>query len=173
MMVVPPRVRLAVADGVKLAPSISMVTLPALPPEGGEVADTLKAAAWVTVTVKPAVAAAPGSSESGPLLLVVADVAGKSVPAALLMATFQASLHTLAAAPGPLDELVRALNRYSCAHSLDGLRVANRPRGNGPCHLRARNAHSIDGGCYQALRSHVWIGRRCAARRRRRPLVNR
>jgi phosphoserine phosphatase RsbU/P len=66
--------------------------------------------------------AAPGSSEPGPLLLVVADVAGKSVPAALLMATFQASLHTLAAAPGPLDELVRALNRYSCAHSLDGLR---------------------------------------------------
>lgn len=65
---------------------------------------------------------APGSSEPGPLLLVVADVAGKSVPAALLMATFQASLHTLAGAPGPLDELVRALNRYACAHSLDGLR---------------------------------------------------
>jgi serine phosphatase RsbU (regulator of sigma subunit) len=65
---------------------------------------------------------APGSSEPGPLLLVVADVAGKSVPAALLMATFQASLHTLAAAPSPLDELVRALNRYACAHSLNGLR---------------------------------------------------
>src|SRR6202021_1415951 len=40
---------------------------------------------------------APGSNEPGSLLLVVADVAGKSVPAALLMATFQASLHTLAA----------------------------------------------------------------------------
>ena len=65
---------------------------------------------------------APGSTEPGPLLLVVADVAGKSVPAALLMATFQASLDTLAAMPGPLDELVRALNRYSCAHSLGGLR---------------------------------------------------
>jgi phosphoserine phosphatase RsbU/P len=65
---------------------------------------------------------APGSSEPGPLLLVVADVAGKSVPAALLMATFQASLHTLAASPGPLDQLVRALNQYSTAHSLDGLR---------------------------------------------------
>jgi phosphoserine phosphatase RsbU/P len=65
---------------------------------------------------------APGSSEPGPLLLVVADVAGKSVPAALLMATFQASLDTLAAMPGPLDELIRALNRYSCAHSLGGLR---------------------------------------------------
>ncbi len=65
---------------------------------------------------------APGSNEPGPLLLVVADVAGKSVPAALLMATFQASLHTLAASPGPLDQLVRALNQYSTAHSLDGLR---------------------------------------------------
>ena len=58
-MVAPPRVRLAVADGVKLLPSISMVTLPALPPEPGEMADTLTAAVCVTVTVKPAVAAAP------------------------------------------------------------------------------------------------------------------
>ena len=37
-MVVPPRVRLAVAVGVKLVPSISTVTLPALPPEYGEMA---------------------------------------------------------------------------------------------------------------------------------------
>ena len=65
---------------------------------------------------------APAAASPARLLLVVADVAGKSVPAALLMATFQASLHTLAAVPGPLDELVRALNRYSCAHSLGGLR---------------------------------------------------
>jgi phosphoserine phosphatase RsbU/P len=56
------------------------------------------------------------------LLLVVADVAGKSVPAALLMATFQASLQTLAAAPTTLLELVLALNRYACAHSLGGAR---------------------------------------------------
>src|SRR5215471_4953785 len=32
----------------------------------------------------------------GKLFLVIADVAGKSVPAALLMATFQASVHTVA-----------------------------------------------------------------------------
>jgi phosphoserine phosphatase RsbU/P len=57
-----------------------------------------------------------------PLLLVVADVAGKSVPAALLMATFQASLRTLAATPGSLSELVIGMNRYSCAHSLGGRR---------------------------------------------------
>jgi len=56
------------------------------------------------------------------LLLAVADVAGKSVPAALLMATFQASLHTVASAAIPLAELVRRMNDYACAHSLGGRR---------------------------------------------------
>jgi hypothetical protein len=60
---------------------------------------------------------------AGPrVLLVVADVAGKSIPAALLMATFQASLKTLCATPCSLMELVNGLNRYSCAHSNDGRR---------------------------------------------------
>jgi serine phosphatase RsbU (regulator of sigma subunit) len=62
-------------------------------------------------------AVAPGS-----MLIAVADVAGKSVPAALLMATFQASLEALAALPGTLADLARGLNRYTSAHSLDGLR---------------------------------------------------
>jgi phosphoserine phosphatase RsbU/P len=61
-------------------------------------------------------------AEGGKLFLVIADVAGKSVPAALLMATFQASLHTIAREEAPLSELVLRLNRYACAHSLDGLR---------------------------------------------------
>jgi sigma-B regulation protein RsbU (phosphoserine phosphatase) len=56
------------------------------------------------------------------LFLVIADVAGKSVPAALLMATFQASLHTVAREDVSLEELVQRLNRYACAHSLDGRR---------------------------------------------------
>ena len=56
------------------------------------------------------------------LMLVMADVAGKSVPAALLMATLQASLHTLAIEGLPLTELVERLNQYACAHSLDGQR---------------------------------------------------
>jgi len=62
------------------------------------------------------------TSDSKRLLLVVADVAGKSVPAALLMATFQASLRTLAEAHTSLLELVEGLNRYCCAHSLGGRR---------------------------------------------------
>ncbi|MHB8753863.1 MAG: PP2C family protein-serine/threonine phosphatase [Candidatus Acidiferrales bacterium] len=56
------------------------------------------------------------------LLMVVADVAGKSVPAALLMATFQASIHSLATRPGTLDLLARDLNHYACDHSLSGMR---------------------------------------------------
>ncbi|MGO8815305.1 MAG: PP2C family protein-serine/threonine phosphatase [Terriglobia bacterium] len=65
--------------------------------------------------------AAP-SPASQRLLLVVADVAGKSVPAALLMATFQASLRTVANADTPLCEIVRRMNEYACAHSLRGSR---------------------------------------------------
>ncbi len=56
------------------------------------------------------------------LVIVVADVAGKSVPAALLTATLQASLRTLAALPGSLPELVTRVNRYSCEQSLNGRR---------------------------------------------------
>ncbi len=60
--------------------------------------------------------------DSGRLLLVVADVAGKSVPAALLMATFQASLKALAASSDGLLDLVESLNRYVCTRSLGGQR---------------------------------------------------
>jgi len=56
----------------------------------------------------------------GKLMLVMADVAGKSVPAALLMATLQASLHTIAPEGLSLTDLMVRLNRYACAHSMDG-----------------------------------------------------
>ncbi|HJZ66174.1 MAG TPA: PP2C family protein-serine/threonine phosphatase [Candidatus Acidoferrum sp.] len=61
-----------------------------------------------------------GGSEK--LFLVIADVAGKSIPAALLMATFQASLRTITGEGASLGELVVRLNRYASAHSLDGRR---------------------------------------------------
>lgn len=66
--------------------------------------------------------AGPEDNAGQSLLMVVADVAGKSVPAALLMATFQASIRALAARPGNLGELARDLNRYACDHSLGGMR---------------------------------------------------
>jgi sigma-B regulation protein RsbU (phosphoserine phosphatase) len=62
------------------------------------------------------------AADGGKLMLVMADVAGKSVPAALLMATLQASLRTLASEGLPLTQLAERLNRYACAHSLGGQR---------------------------------------------------
>jgi sigma-B regulation protein RsbU (phosphoserine phosphatase) len=62
------------------------------------------------------------AASGGKLLLVMADVAGKSVPAALLMATLQASLHSLSSEGLPLAQLCERLNHYACAHSLEGLR---------------------------------------------------
>jgi sigma-B regulation protein RsbU (phosphoserine phosphatase) len=56
------------------------------------------------------------------ILFVVADVAGKSIPAAMVMATFQASLRTLSAGGAPLSELVAGVNRYSCSNSQGGVR---------------------------------------------------
>jgi phosphoserine phosphatase RsbU/P len=62
------------------------------------------------------------SATGGKLMLVMADVAGKSVPAALLMATLQASLRTIASEGIPLVQLAERLNHYACAHSLGGQR---------------------------------------------------
>jgi serine phosphatase RsbU (regulator of sigma subunit) len=56
------------------------------------------------------------------ILFVVADVAGKSIPAAMLMATFQASLRTLSMSGVPLAELIAGINRYSCSNSQGGAR---------------------------------------------------
>jgi phosphoserine phosphatase RsbU/P len=58
----------------------------------------------------------------GPLLIAVADVSGKSVPAAMLMANFQASLRALAGATSTLSELVTDLNRLACGNNLNGRR---------------------------------------------------
>jgi len=69
--------------------------------------------------LRPANATAPKPPS---LLIVVADVAGKSVPAALLMATFQSGLRTLSSTPASLDEIVTGLDRYARAHSLEGRR---------------------------------------------------
>lgn len=65
----------------------------------------------------------PGkTSEDNRIVLAVADVAGKSIPAAMLMATFQASLKTLSTAQVALPELAANMNRYACSNSQGGLR---------------------------------------------------
>jgi sigma-B regulation protein RsbU (phosphoserine phosphatase) len=65
----------------------------------------------------------PGkTNDENRVVLAVADVAGKSIPAAMLMATFQASLKTLSTAQVALPELAANMNRYACSNSQGGLR---------------------------------------------------
>ena len=65
----------------------------------------------------------PGrTSDDNRVVFAVADVAGKSIPAAMLMATFQASLKTLSTAQVPLVELAGNMNKYACSNSQGGLR---------------------------------------------------
>ncbi|MFZ0136568.1 MAG: PP2C family protein-serine/threonine phosphatase [Candidatus Sulfotelmatobacter sp.] len=65
----------------------------------------------------------PGkTNEDSRIVFAVADVAGKSIPAAMLMATFQASLKTLSTAQVALPELVANMNKYACSNSQGGLR---------------------------------------------------
>src|SRR5208283_3150786 len=65
----------------------------------------------------------PGrTNEENRVIFAVADVAGKSIPAAMLMATFQASLKTLSTAQVALPELVANMNKYACSNSQGGLR---------------------------------------------------
>jgi serine phosphatase RsbU (regulator of sigma subunit) len=65
----------------------------------------------------------PGrTNEENRVIFAVADVAGKSIPAAMLMATFQASLKTLSTLQIALSELVADMNKYACSNSQGGLR---------------------------------------------------
>jgi sigma-B regulation protein RsbU (phosphoserine phosphatase) len=65
----------------------------------------------------------PGKTpEENRVMFAVADVAGKSIPAAMLMATFQASLKTLSTAQVALPELVANMNKYACSNTQGGLR---------------------------------------------------
>jgi sigma-B regulation protein RsbU (phosphoserine phosphatase) len=104
---------------LEIAREIQLWLVPAQPPQvdGGDIAFATRPQNSVAGDYYDAFY--PGTQR---LLLVIADVAGKSVPAALLMATLQASLRTIAGEGASLAELVMRLNRYACAHSLDGRR---------------------------------------------------
>jgi sigma-B regulation protein RsbU (phosphoserine phosphatase) len=119
--------RVTMKRDLEIAREIQRMLVPAAPPQvpGVDIAFATRPANTVAGDYYDAFSRsgeAPEKQGAGKLLVVVADVAGKSVPAALLMATFQASLKALAALPGSLGELVNGLNRYACAHSLGGLR---------------------------------------------------
>jgi phosphoserine phosphatase RsbU/P len=125
--------RVTMKRDLEIAREIQSWLMPAAPPRvpGVDIAFATRPANTVAgdyydAFLRPPLGAPEPSSLAaecdGRLLLVVADVAGKSVPAALLMATLQASLRTLATLPTSLPELVRRLNQYACAQNLGGRR---------------------------------------------------
>ena len=109
---------------LEIAREIQSWLVPAHPPAvaGADIAFATRPQNSVAGDYYDAFFPAGDAGAGSKLVLVIADVVGKSVPAALLMATLQASLRTIAGEGVTLGELVVRLNRYACAHSLDGLR---------------------------------------------------
>jgi sigma-B regulation protein RsbU (phosphoserine phosphatase) len=109
---------------LEIAREIQTWLVPSSPPEvpGAEIAFASRPQNSVAGDYYDAFFATANADAGGKLMLVIADVAGKSIPAALLMATLQASLRTIAGEGASLADLVMRLNRYACAHSLDGRR---------------------------------------------------
>jgi sigma-B regulation protein RsbU (phosphoserine phosphatase) len=107
---------------LEIAREIQMWLVPSEPPEvpGADIAFATRPQNSVAGDYYDAFYPDPENKER--LVMVIADVAGKSVPAALLMATLQASLRTIAGEGVPVAELVTRLNRYASAYSLDGRR---------------------------------------------------
>ena len=116
--------RVVMKRDLEIARDIQNWLLPAQPPTvpGLSIAFATRPANTVAGDFYDLFARRNATQGEGVFLLAVADVAGKSIPAALLMATFQASLKTLSSTPCSLAELVDAMNRYACGNSQGGLR---------------------------------------------------
>jgi sigma-B regulation protein RsbU (phosphoserine phosphatase) len=116
--------RVVMKRDLQIAREIQTWLLPGAPPQIPSIS--------IAYTTRPANTVAgdyydvfprPGkTSEENRVMFAVADVAGKSIPAAMLMATLQASLKTLSTAQVALPELVANMNKYACSNSQGGLR---------------------------------------------------
>jgi hypothetical protein len=116
--------RVVMKRDLQIAREIQTWLLPNEPPKvpGIEVAFQTRPANTVAGDYYDMFLRPKGTPDENHVLLAVADVAGKSIPAAMLMATFQASLRTLSVTPSSLQELVASINRYACTNSQGGLR---------------------------------------------------
>ena len=116
--------RVVMKRDLQIAKEIQAWLLPGQPPQvpGAEIAFATRPANTVAGDYYDVFARPGGEPGRQTFLIAVADVAGKSVPAAMLMATFQASLKTLSDTSGPLTELVARMNRYACSNSQNGRR---------------------------------------------------
>ena len=93
---------------LEIAREIQTWLVPAFAPEvsGAEIAFASRPQNSVAGDYYDAFYPTTGAAEGGTLMLVIPDVAGKSIPAALLMATLQASLRTIAGEGVALGDLV-------------------------------------------------------------------
>jgi sigma-B regulation protein RsbU (phosphoserine phosphatase) len=116
--------RVVMKRDLHIAREIQTWLLPGAPPQipGISVAYTTRPANTVAGDYYDVFPRPGKTSEENRVVFAVADVAGKSIPAAMLMATFQASLKTLSTAQVPLEELVANMNKYACSNSQGGLR---------------------------------------------------
>jgi phosphoserine phosphatase RsbU/P len=115
--------RVVMKRDLQIAKEIQAWLLPPTPPQvpGLEIAFTTRPANTVAGDYYD-VFPRQSSASSGTFLMAIADVAGKSIPAAMLMATFQASLKTLSSISSSLTELIGRMNTYACSNSQNGRR---------------------------------------------------
>ena len=116
--------RVGLKRDLEIARDIQGMLLPDKPPDlpGVDIAFRTKPANTVAgdyydAFLRPAPA---GSASESHLLVLVADVAGKGIPAGMLMANLQASIHVLASEPVPLTDLMPRLNRSFSERSGNG-----------------------------------------------------
>jgi serine phosphatase RsbU (regulator of sigma subunit) len=116
--------RVVMKRDLQIAKEIQAWLLPPGPPQvpGLEIAFTTRPANTVAGDYYDVFPRPASPSPGGTYLIVIADVAGKSVPAAMLMATYQASLKTLAGISSSLIDLVGRMNNYACSNSQNGRR---------------------------------------------------
>jgi len=116
--------RVVMKRDLQIAKEIQTWLLPASPPSvpGLEIAFATRPANTVAGDYYDVFPRGGSASEDRKFIFAMADVAGKSIPAALLMATIQSSLKTLATMPGSLAELVGRMNQYACGNSQEGRR---------------------------------------------------
>lgn len=118
--------RVTMKRDLEIARDIQRLLVPAEPPRvpGFDIAFATRPANTVAGDYYDAFLRVTDSAAAKPphLFVAVADVAGKGVPAALVMATFQASLRTLALEPTSLTNLIAGLNHYACEHGVGGQR---------------------------------------------------
>ena len=116
--------RVVMKRDLQIAKEIQAWLLPPCPPPvpGLEIAFATRPANTVAGDYYDVFPRPASPSPGGTYLIAIADVAGKSIPAAMLMATYQASLKTLAGISTSLTDLVGRMNNYACGNSQNGRR---------------------------------------------------